>query len=121
MGPQMAAGAESCTDLVRCMYNLTELDMEALGLLLREGPAKAEDLAERLGRDRSTVYRSLQKMVSCQIVTKDVRNLDRGGYYHVYSSTPRQLIRDRLEHCIEEWHSRMMALMAHFDEDLDSL
>ena len=117
----MAASADSCTDLVRCMYNLTELDMEALRLLLKEGPSKAEDLAERLGRDRSTVYRSLQKMVSCQIVTKDVRSLERGGYFHVYSSAPRELIRERLEHCIAEWHTRMISLMANFDEDLDSL
>lgn len=118
--PQTAAGAESCTDLLKCMYNLSDLDMDVLRLLLNEGPAKAEDLADRLGRDRSTVYRSLQKMVSCQVVTKDTRSLERGGYYHVYTSVPRDLLRERLSHCIEEWHDRVMTLMAKFDEDMDS-
>jgi predicted transcriptional regulator len=116
----MAAGAESCTDLLKCMYNLSDLDMDVLRLLLNEGPAKAEDLADRLDRDRSTVYRSLQKMVSCQVVTKETRSLERGGYYHVYTSVPRDLLRERLSHCIEEWHDRVMTLMAKFDEDIDS-
>ena len=119
--PQMAAGAESCTDLLRCMYNLTDLDMQVLQLLLKEGPARAEDLADRLGRDRSTVYRSLQKMVSCQVVSKETRSLERGGYYHVYTSVPRDLLRERLSHCIAEWHSRVTSLLENFDEDIDSI
>lgn len=119
--PQMAAGASSCTDLLRCMYNLSDLDMDVLRLLLDEGPAGSEDLADRLGRDRSTVYRSLQKMVSCQVVNKEARNLDRGGYYHVYAAVPRELLKERLTHCIEAWHDRVTSLMAKFDEDLDRL
>jgi predicted transcriptional regulator len=116
----MAASAESCTDLLRCMYNLTDMDMEVLRLLLKDGPARAEDLADRLGRDRSTVYRSLQKMVSCQVVSKETRSLERGGYYHVYTSAPRDLLKERLSHCLEEWHGRVTNLLRNFDEDLDS-
>lgn len=103
------------------MYNLSDLDMDVLRLLLDEGPAGSEDLADRLGRDRSTVYRSLQKMVSCQVVNKEARNLDRGGYYHVYAAVPRELLKERLTHCIEAWHDRVTSLMAKFDEDLDRL
>ncbi len=119
--PQAASNAETCTDLLRCMYNLSDMDMEALKLMLSEGPFKADDLADRLGRDRSTVYRSLQKLVSCQVVTKETRSLDRGGYYHVYAAVPRKVLRDRLEHCVEEWHSRVTMLLERFDEDMDSL
>jgi predicted transcriptional regulator len=103
------------------MYSLTELDMEVLRHLLKEGAMRAEDLADHLGRDRSTVYRSLQKLVSCQIAIKESKSLERGGYFHVYSSVPRELLKDRLGHCIEEWHSRMMTLLAQFDEDMESL
>ncbi|UCC93471.1 MAG: HTH domain-containing protein [Thermoplasmata archaeon] len=118
--PQAASNAESCPDLLRCMYNLSDMDMEALRLLLDEGPFKAEDLADRLGRDRSTVYRSLQKLVSCQVISKETRSLKRGGYYHVYAAVPREVLRERLEHCIEQWHSRVSMLLDRFDEDMDS-
>jgi predicted transcriptional regulator len=103
------------------MYALTDLDQEVLKRLLREGPMKAEDLADSLERDRSTVYRSLQKLVSCQVASKESRSLERGGYYHVYSAVPKDLLRDRLEHCIEDWHTRMRDLLSRFDEDMDSL
>jgi predicted transcriptional regulator len=116
--PHTASNAESCTDLLRCMYNLSDMDMEALRLLLAGGPFKAEDLAERLGRDRSTVYRSLQKMVSCQVISKETRSLERGGYYHVYAAVPREVLKERLEHCIHEWHSRVTKLLDRFEEDL---
>jgi predicted transcriptional regulator len=89
--------------------------------MLTEGPFKADDLADRLGRDRSTVYRSLQKLVSCQVVTKETRSLERGGYYHVYAAVPREVLRERLDHCVEEWHSRVRALLERFDQDLDEL
>ncbi len=119
--PHAASNAETCTDLLRCMYNLSDMDMEALKLMLSEGPFKADDLADRLGRDRSTVYRSLQKLVSCQVVTKETRNLERGGYYHVYAAVPRDVLRERLEHCVEEWHSRVTSLIERFEEDMNSL
>lgn len=118
--PHAASNAETCTDLLRCMYNLSDMDLEALRLLMSEGPFKAEDLAERLGRDRSTIYRSLQKMVSCQVISKETRSLERGGYYHVYAAVPRDVLKDRLDHCIQEWHSRVTTLMDRFEEDMDS-
>lgn len=117
----MASTAENCTDLLRCMYNLTDLDMEVLRHLIREGPRKAEVLADALGRDRSTVYRSLQKLVSCQVASKETKSLERGGYFHEYSAVPRGLLRDRLSHCIDEWHSRVTGLLERFDEDMDDL
>ena len=108
-------------DLLRCMYNLSDLDLEAMRLLLSEGPMKAEDLADRLGRDRSTMYRALQKMVSCQIVEKETRSLERVGYFHVYAVAPRDVLLVRLEHCVEVWYTRMKSLISHFDEDMDNL
>ena len=101
------------------MYNLSDMDMEALRHLMAEGPFRAEDLAERLGRDRSTVYRSLQKMVSCQVISKESRSLERGGYFHVYAAVPKEVLKERLEHCIDEWHSRVSMLLDRFDEDLE--
>lgn len=121
LDPQAVSNAENCTDLLRCMYNLADMDMEALRLMLSEGPFKAEVLAERLGRDRSTVYRSLQKLVSCQVVTKETRSLDRGGYYHVYAAVPKDLLRERMERCVDEWHSRVTTLLERFEEDMDAL
>lgn len=119
--PRGVESAESCTDMVRCMFNLTELDMLVLGHLFREGSAKADDLAAMLDRDRSTVYRSLQKLVSCQLAVKEARSLERGGYFHVYSPVPRDLVRGRLEGCIEAWHARMLSMLERFDGDMDGL
>jgi predicted transcriptional regulator len=119
--PHLASGAESCADLIKCMYALSDLDQEVLKHLLEEGSQRAEDLADALKRDRSTVYRSLQKLVACQIVTKESKSLERGGYFHVYAAVHKDLLKVRLEHCVEDWHSRMQELLSRFDEDFESL
>ena len=119
--PNLDTDADSCADLVRCLYNLTDLDMEVLRRLMTGGPARAEDLADGRGRDRSTGYRSLQKLVACQSVAKEARSLDRGGHFHVYTSVPKDVLRERLEHCIEDWHGRLLEMLGRFDEDMESL
>lgn len=117
-GMRAASEASSCADMVRCMYGLTDLEVDVLRSLLRHGAMTSDELARRLRRDRSTVYRSLQRLVSCQTVRKERRALARGGHYHEYSAMPREAIRGRLATCVEEWHARMRALLERFDEDL---
>jgi predicted transcriptional regulator len=117
--PRLDRDAKSCADLVQCLYNLAELDMEILRRLMTQGPARAEDLADELGRDRSTVYRSLQKLVTCQSVAKETRSLERGGHFHLYTAVPKDVLRMRLEDCIEEWHGRLLEMLGRFDEDMD--
>lgn len=117
---QMRAAGEAgtCQDLVQCMYSLTDLEMDALRELLRRGPMTSDDLAKRLHRDRSTVYRSLQRLVSCQVVRKETRSLERGGYYHAYTAVPMDVLRTRLEGCVEEWYGRLQGLLERFEQDM---
>jgi predicted transcriptional regulator len=113
-----AGEADTCQDLVQCMYSLTDLEMEALRELLRRGATTSDELAKRLRRDRSTVYRSLQKLVSCQVVRKETRSLERGGYYHAYTAVPMDVLRTRLEGCVEEWYGRLQGLLERFEQDM---
>ncbi len=120
-GMRAAGEASSCADLVRCMYSLTDLEMDALRSLLRHGAMTSDELAGKLRRDRSTVYRSLQTLVSCQVVRKEPRALARGGHYHAYSAVPRDLIKGRLEGCVDEWYARMRTMLDRFDEDMKGM
>jgi len=74
-GMRAASEAVSCADMVRCMHGLTDLEMDALRSLLRHGAMASDGLARRLRRDRSTVYRSPQRLVSCEAVRKERRAL----------------------------------------------
>lgn len=45
-----------------------------------------ESLANRTSRNKCTVFRSLQKLVSLDLCTKESKTLKAGGYYHVYNA-----------------------------------
>jgi predicted transcriptional regulator len=81
----------------------------------RSGPIRADDLAEKVGKDRSTVYRALQKLMSCGMCFRETKNLEKGGYYHVYGAIPWDILKKRLEQCVQDWYSRMLKVLADFE------
>src|ERR671939_40269 len=74
-------------DLFIYLYDLSPLDLDLLFVLIkRERPTTLEELVNEADRDKSTVFRSLQKLVGLGICVKETRTLKEGGYFHVYSA-----------------------------------
>ncbi len=117
MGPlRTFTNISSCKDIVQCAFSLNDFEVEVYKALHSIGPSRADDLAERMGKDRSTVYRALQRLMTCGMCGRETRSLEKGGYYHVYTAISREELRARLEKCIEEWQERMHQALARFDE-----
>jgi predicted transcriptional regulator len=112
----MMTDVSSCQDLMRCAYNLKEFELEVYRRLSQTGPVRADDLAKILGKERSTVYRALQKLMSCGMCYRETKALERGGYYHVYAAVDRTELRKKLEHCVENWHEKMKQALISFEE-----
>jgi predicted transcriptional regulator len=109
-------GASSCQDLMKCAYNLNEFELEVYRRLSETGPVRADDLAKLVGKERSTVYRTLQKLMSCGICYRETKALGRGGYYHVYVAIGRGELKKKLEQCVENWHEKMRQALSKFGE-----
>ncbi len=107
---------KSCKDIVQCAFNLNDFEVQVFRDAFRNGPVRADELADLMGVERSKVYRALQKLLSCGLCMRDTRSLDKGGYYHVYSAIDRNALRSRMEGCIEEWNERMKAALSRFDD-----
>ena len=106
----------SCTDIVQCAFNLNDFEVDVFRHASRYGPLRADELADRMGNERSKVYRALQKLLSCGMCIRETRNLEKGGYYHVYSAIDRKQLRSKMEKCVEEWGARMRGALDRFDQ-----
>jgi len=84
--------------------------------LVESGPTRADDLADLMNRDRSTVYRALQKMMSCGMCFRETKSIDRGGYYHVYRAISKDELKVKLQQCVDDWYGRMQQVLARFGE-----
>jgi predicted transcriptional regulator len=117
MDPQkMFSGAATCEDVMQCFFNLNEFEMKLYMKLVDVGPSRSDDLAKKVKKDGTTVYRSLQKLISCGICFRETKTIDRGGYYHVYSAISPQIIRKKIQDCIEQWNTSMEMALEEFDE-----
>lgn len=117
MLPEKLMGHADCRDLVQCAFNLNDFEIEVYRKLLEIGPSRADTLGEALKKDRSTVYRALQKLLSCGLAYRETRVLERGGYFHVYIPLSKNLLKEKLQECISNWQAQMKNLLAKFDED----
>ncbi len=108
-------GQASCKDIVKCLYRLSDFELAIYKRLVKSGPLKADDLVPTLKRDRSTVYRALQKLVSSGMAFRETKTIDRGGYYHVYSGISPAELKKRLHKCADDWFRNMNSGIEDFD------
>jgi len=108
-------GTATCKDLMQCMMNLGEIEMDILRTLMRRGALRTEDLTKRSKRDKSIVHRGLQRLMSSGLVSRVKRTIPKGGYYYVYSSIPPDKVKKRMKECIDTMYSNMKELVENFD------
>ena len=122
MDPQkMFSGAATCEDVMQCFFNLNEFEMKLYTTLLKSGPKKSDDLAKKVNKDSTTVYRGLQKLISCGMCYRETKTIKRGGYYHVYSSVSPEILRNKILECIKKWNVNMEKALKEFDSKFLSL
>lgn len=115
----LTAEGATCKDLLACVYDLSSTDTTLLALLLREGrPKTLDELAASMERDRGTVFRSLQRLVSLGFCTKRTVNLKEGGYRHLYNSVGVEKIEENAEKRIADIQSSLKRLLGKFSKDI---
>ncbi len=115
---QMLSDQASCSDLLKCAYSLGDGEIETYRLLSSDGPMRTEEIAGSMGKKPSTVYRSLQRMLSCGMVIRETKNIEGGGYYYLYRAKSKDQLRTELEECMNNWNRRIKELLLRFEEDL---
>lgn len=97
----------SCADVVECAFDLGGEDVRCYDAVNNLGAARTEEIAKILGKDASVVYRNLQKLVKCDIIRKEKRTLEDGGYYYIYEAVPKAEVKRKLNACLDDWHAQM--------------
>ncbi|MEM1578386.1 MAG: helix-turn-helix domain-containing protein [Archaeoglobaceae archaeon] len=90
-----------CT--IKCAFDIGCFDMEVYSLLLKKNPLTVDELADALGKDKSTVYKSLQKLLEKGIVERDFRILKAGGYRYLYKPIPFSEFKQKMVKAVDFW------------------
>jgi predicted transcriptional regulator len=109
-----------CEGLLECIHGLKGLDREIFQVLTeRSEPLTVDEIADAVDRERSTAYRSVQRLLQSGFVQKDQINYDQGGYYHVFRPTDPDEIADDMQRMLNDWYAKMGQLIGEFREKYD--
>ena len=112
-------------DLFIYLYNLSPLELDILlTLITRSNNSNStnfmtlEELTKEVDRDKSTVFRSLQKLVSLGICLKETRTIKEGGLYHVYSAIDIESFKLETEKRVKELEKSFNRILKKFEADM---
>ena len=111
-------------DLFIQLYDLSPPELDILFMLIsRENgePMTLDEVAKEMDRDRSTTFRSLQKLVSLGLVVKDTKTIKDGGYFHVYSAVDRETFKKETERKVKDLQKSLDRLLRKFESDMQEV
>lgn len=104
-----------CEGLLECLYELNELDRECFRVLSEaEDSLTIDELAKAVERERSTAYRSVQRLLEVGLVQKEQVNYDQGGYYHVYRITEPDQVAGEMQEKLNDWYAQIGYMISRF-------
>lgn len=131
-------------DLFIYIYDLSPLDMDVLIILVKNsdshyrgksgskkstrarhaaanGGMTLEDIASESNRDRTSVFRSLQKLVNLGICDKEAKTQKGGGLFHVYRAIDMSIFKMETEKRVKELEASFRRILRQFEQDLDNM
>lgn len=108
-------------DLFIQLYDLSPLDLDILFMLIskkNDEPMTLDQISKEADRDRSTTFRSLQKLVGLGLCIKDTKTIKEGGYYHVYSVVDMKTFKMETERRVRDLQKGLERLLKKFESDM---
>ncbi|MFB6204432.1 MAG: helix-turn-helix domain-containing protein [Candidatus Nanohaloarchaea archaeon] len=117
---ELSGKSKDCDFILKFVYGLNELDRRVFRALSDNGRGmKIDSLAAELGKDRSTIYRSAQRLKETDLVEKRKVDYDSGGYYHVYvPESPGEAAED-MRTQVSDWEEKMSEMIEEFRDSCD--
>lgn len=104
-----------CEDVLFCLYNLTETDVQIFEILIEQGePVEIDWIAGIVERDRGTVFRSLKRLRKYGLVDRSQVNYESGGYYHIYTARDPKTITNKMQKDLNQLYTGVDQLIKQF-------
>ena len=94
-------------DVMACVFGVGEREVRTYLALLDRPGSTVEELAGALSRDRSNVNRALSRLLDLDLVRRERRLLDPGGYVYQYTATSLPATKARLHASLDAWAERV--------------
>jgi predicted transcriptional regulator len=108
-------------EIMRCALGVRTTEIEAYCAIVSGGASTVQEVAERLGKSRSTAQRLLQSLVEKGLAAREERLIGLGGYQYVYRAVPPDRMRAAIEETLKLWYERMLSELDGLPEELEEM
>ncbi|EHK01509.1 transcriptional regulator, TrmB [Candidatus Haloredivivus sp. G17] len=91
------------------VFDLNDLQ-KSIFQALNDSKLTVQEIADEVGRNRSTVQRALQEMLEKDLLMREGKT-DRTVYY-VYTALPMEEIREVTSDALETWHEQVQSKLS---------
>lgn len=95
------------SDVMHCFLGLRNLEIDVYFYLLK-GQATVKDVAEALGRNRSTIQRAIQNLVQRSFAHRRTRTLRKGGYVYVYEAVNLATLKELIKKALDSFYQQIV-------------
>lgn len=107
-----------CEGLLECVHGMKQLDREVFEVMVEAAePLTVDEVADAVDRERSTAYRSIQRLHDAGFLRREQVNYDQGGYYHVFHPADPEEVADEMQRLLNDWYAQMGQLIGEFREE----
>jgi len=92
-------------DLIKCTFGLNKTELELFLFLSKSNRCETvQAISKHLALDRTTVQKSLKRLLNSGLIERRQNNLDNGGYVFFYCVKKKPEIRQKMLLILDEWH-----------------
>jgi predicted transcriptional regulator len=109
---------DNCYSIVKCFYNLSNTDLEILQSFQDDKGLTIKELTENIGKDRSTIQRSLEKLISCHLCFKERKSgIPRGFIYYYYRISIKEILK-QIDKNLDECYKKIKNIITHYEKSI---
>ena len=91
-------------ELVMCTFDISNREFLILDNIITNPSSSAESIARKLELDRSTVQKSLSRLIERKLIQRKQSNLSKGGYKFQYYIPNKTELKKEMLKIIEVWY-----------------
>lgn len=110
---------EQVDKLLECVLGLSSSDIRCYELILESQPTWTDELSNKLGKDESTIHRSVSRLSDSGLIIEEKIPYENGGYKHEYIGEDIDEVAQSMRLLTSEWAKSALNEVDRFEEEFE--
>jgi len=107
----------NCYEIVKCIFNLNNTDLVILQSFNKNDGMTINQIKSKIEKDRSIIYRSLEKLITCKLCYKERKSGEKRGFIDYYYRIPIKEVFKITEENLDKCYLKIKKMINDMDKN----